>query len=515
MTELLTSAQMRAIESAAIATGAVTGAALMEYAGRGVVEAVFARWPALAAGTCRAVVLCGPGNNGGDGFVVARVLADRGWQVEVFLFGDPPRLPPDARANHDRWCATGRVRRMDGDAIGAGDLAGFDLVVDAVFGTGLTRPLPDGVSAFLTKGFDGAKHARIVAVDVPSGLDADTGRLWWDGPMPYPLAVSLTVSFHRAKRGHYLGDGGQVCGSIKVVPIGLDRHRADFPAAERLELLDPLDHDAVQVLGKGAGHKFSHGHALILSGGVGHGGAARLAARGALRIGAGLVTLGCPPAALIENAAQLNAVMLRPVKGAEGLGAALADTRITALCLGPGMGVGLAAAMLPAALDAKRATVLDADALTALAQSPDLFARLHGRCVLTPHAGEFARLFPDISERLKDRACSKVDATRDAAARAGCVVLFKGADTVIADARGCCRLNAAFYDRAAPWLATAGAGDVLSGFIAGLLARGIAPMRAAELAASLHVDCARSFGAGLIAEDLPEALPKVFRQLGV
>jgi len=266
---------------------------------------------------------------------------------------------------------------------------------------------------------------------------------------------------------------------------------------------------------------------LILSGPPGHTGAARLAARGALRIGAGLVTVGAAPEAIPEHAAQMNAIMLRPVADAAALEATLADDRINALCLGPGLGLdGRARALVAAALEtpvpgqAPRRIVLDADALTLIARDPALFALLHANCVLTPHGGEFARLFPDIAEKLaapatKGPAYSKVDATREAAKRAGCVVLYKGPDTVIADPSGRCSINSAHYDRAAPWLATAGSGDVLAGFIAGLLARGFGPMQAAETAAWLHVECARKFGPGLIAEDLPEQLPAVFRDLGL
>ena len=338
--------------------------------------------------------------------------------------------------------------------------------------------------------------------------------------------------------------------------------------------------DTLARLKKGASaHKYTHGHALILSGPPGRGGAARLAARGALRIGAGVVTVGAMPEAIAEHAARLDAVMLRVVEDAEGLREVLADARINALCLGPGLGLdaraaGLVAVALGALPEAPplpspphggegrrtdpeavpidtgsggesappapplplvgrgwgwgarqgsaalRPTVLDADALTLLARDPDLFAHLHKNCILTPHAGEFSRLFPDIAAKLAEPATtgpaySKVDATREAAARAGCVVLFKGPDTVIADPSGRCSINSAHYDRAAPWLATAGAGDVLAGFIAGLLARGFVPMQAAETAAWLHVECARTFGPGLIAEDLPEMLPQVFRALGL
>ena len=268
-------------------------------------------------------------------------------------------------------------------------------------------------------------------------------------------------------------------------------------------------------------HKFSHGHALVLTGGAGKTGAGRLAARGALRIGAGLVTLGVPPSAQMEVACQITALMLTRVDGADGLAAVLEDPRINALCLGPGLGQDRARDLLPVALsDQNRNVVLDADALSAFAGHPDdLFALLHKNCVLTPHGGEFARLFPDLAEKLKSPAekgpaYSKVDATRDAAARAGCTVLFKGADTVIASPDGVCSVHAAVRDRAAPWLATAGAGDVLAGFITGLLARGFSPHHAAETAAFLHVECARNFGPGLIAEDLPEQLPAVLRDLG-
>ncbi|HHI71256.1 MAG TPA: NAD(P)H-hydrate dehydratase, partial [Rhodobacteraceae bacterium] len=252
-------------------------------------------------------------------------------------------------------------------------------------------------------------------------------------------------------------------------------------------------------------------------------GAGRLAARGALRIGAGVVTVGCPPDAVVENASQLNAIMLAAVHDADTLARVLKDERINALCLGPGMGLERAAELVPAVLNGgvnPRPTVLDADALTAMAKDPALFAMLHDKCVLTPHAGEFARLFPDIAEKLnvpasKGPAYSKVDATREAAKRAGCVVLFKGADTVIAAPDGRAAINSAHYERSAPWLATAGSGDVLAGFITGLLARGFSPMQAAETAAWLHVECALHFGPGLIAEDLPEQLPNVFKSLGI
>jgi hydroxyethylthiazole kinase-like uncharacterized protein yjeF len=275
----------------------------------------------------------------------------------------------------------------------------------------------------------------------------------------------------------------------------------------------------IDALRKTGGHKFAHGHALLLSGGAGRTGAARLAARGALRIGAGLVTLAVPPTAHMEVAAQVTAVMLRRIEDADALRALLVDERFNALCLGPGLGLEDAhAALVDTALEAERATVLDADALTLMGQDAKLFGKLHPRCVLTPHEGEFARLFPDLAAALSTDADSASEPNRasivcQAAARAGCCILLKGADTVIADEAERCALHVAQGARAAPWLATAGSGDVLAGFITGLMARGLAPFEAAATAAWLHVECARSFGPGLISEDLPDVLPKVFQKL--
>jgi len=391
----------------------------------------------------------------------------------------------------------------------------------------------------------------------------------------------LTVTFQSPKVGHHLDLGPRGSGRLNVKQLnGLPLIDLGFPADPtgniRPTLLEPKVHGRTisglyfiaGLASKVHGHKYSHGHALILSGPSGRGGAARLAARGALRIGAGVVTVGCPLDAIPEHAARLDAVMLRGVADGAALEGVLEDQRINALCLGPGMGTGAreaglvgVALGLPAgdppppspphagegrllgpgtAPDGSELplplvgrgegrgapsrdrcnVVLDADALTILSQNPKLFAALHGACILTPHAGEFARLFPDIAEKLaapaiKGPAYSKVDATREAAMRAGCVVLYKGPDTVIADPTGRCSINSAHYDRAAPWLATAGSGDVLAGFITGLLARGFSPFDAACTGAWLHVECARSFGPGLIAEDLPEELPKVFRALGL
>ncbi|NOD46626.1 MULTISPECIES: NAD(P)H-hydrate dehydratase [unclassified Ruegeria] len=534
MTELLTAAQMRAIEQAAIESGKVTGLELMELAGLGVVDAIFEEWPELRdrgaspsssprylgpdeGDPRRAVVLCGPGNNGGDGFVVARLLRELGWEVEVFLYGEPEKLPPDARVNYERWAKLGETHaRMTDPAPFHDDYLRFpdrfDLIVDGLFGTGLTRPFSD-VFAHLaleeTRSLVREKGARIVSIDTPSGLCADSGHVIGNA-----IEADLTVTFHARKIGHVVADGPLKCGNVRNKSIGLAHSEPD----QVVRLMSSQD---VLVAKEVSGHKYTHGHALILSGGSGKTGAARLAARGALRIGAGLVTLGVPPSAQMEVASQITALMMQRVEGAESLAEVLSDTRLNALCLGPALGLQRARTLVSVALAARRATVLDADALSAFADDPTvLFEQIHEKCVLTPHGGEFARLFPDIAEKLnavptKGPAYSKVDATRAAAKRAGCVVLFKGQDTVIASPDGQCSINAACYERAAPWLATAGSGDVLAGFITGLLARGFAPMQAAETAAWLHVECARQFGPGLIAEDIPEQLPEVFRKMNI
>ncbi|MEM8879605.1 MAG: NAD(P)H-hydrate dehydratase [Pseudomonadota bacterium] len=555
--ELLTAAQMRAIEQAAIESGQVTGLELMERAGRGVVDAILAEWPALAEAPHRAVVLCGPGNNGGDGFVVARLLKDWGWEVEVFLYGDPEKLPPDAKTNYELWCDRGVVEALSRYKVRCGDRTYSTVIVDALFGTGLSRLIDDALCKTLREigielcSLTVQKPVQLVAIDIPSGLDADSGRVLMTpgrtGPSVLitasdaefteeevkeitaprlvpetPLHADLTVSFHRFKLGHFLGNGPKYCGKLALVDIGLG------PQPWRLEetrfVSEPVgprwlrgkhEHPA----GIPSEHKFDHGHALVLSGPMGRSGAARLAARAALRVGAGLVTVGAPGSAMMECACQLTAIMLRRAEDADGLAELLQDARMNSICIGPGLGLERARDLVPVVLATGRPALLDADALSAYADRPDaLFEMLHGRVVMTPHAGEFARLFPDLAQKLADPvdvgpAYSKLDATHAAAIRAGAVVLLKGPDTVIASPDGRASVHAATYDRAAPWLATAGSGDVLAGLIAGLLARGLDPHTAAASAAWLHVEAARQFGPGLIAEDLPDLMPVVISNL--
>lgn len=507
----LTSDQMRAVERAAIDSGRVTGQGLMERAGEGVVSAILDYFPALAAVPGRALVLCGPGNNGGDGFVVARLLRARGWRVELRLLGEVARLTGDAATACRNW--GGEILPLDETPDDA--LQAADLVVDALFGTGLQRPLSPDLAGLLHR----AARRPLVAVDILSGICADSGRLLADPDRAAQAA--LTVTFDAPKRGHLMAEGAARSGALAVVPIGLAREVEEAsrdPAVARCPDAATLD---PRALGKaGGGHKYAHGHVLVLSGGPGRGGAARMAARGALRMGAGLVTLGCPPDAVPENAGRLDAIMLRPVADAVALGEMLEDARLDTLCLGPGLGHGDSVRdTVLTALRAGRGTVLDADALTNFKDDPEtLFAALHPGAAFTPHPGEFARLFPDLAGRLKGvpehgPAYSKADAAAEAAARSGAVVLLKGVDTVVAAPDGRLSLHAAVRAREVPWLATAGAGDVLAGFAAGLLARGLPAFEAAEAAVWLHAETARRFGPGLIAEDLPETLPAVLRDL--
>ncbi|AGT07828.1 NAD(P)H-hydrate epimerase [Paracoccus aminophilus] len=563
--ELLTSAQMRALENHAMATGLATGLALMERAGAAVAQEIRLRWPVPG----RVVVLCGPGNNGGDGYVVARLLDEAGWQVRVLGLETAPG--PDAAEMKRRWRERGGIEALTVEGLRREEA---DLTVDAIFGTGLTRP-PEGEIAALLRDLGNAArdgHAvsqPLVAVDAPSGLCLDSGavlgaRRGADAGAPH---ARLTVTFDSPRRGHVLELGPALCGELVIADIGLARQGRVAPfgaiappialmsgprfAAEQA-FESHFGHDELcrNLLTKSAtGHKFSHGHALILAGGLGQGGAARLSAKAALRVGAGLVTLAPPTEALGEHALPPDALMRRAVDGPEDLLHRLEDKRITAALLGPGSGIERAAALLSALLETGRPTVLDADALTALSRRAEPLAGLHPGCVLTPHLGEFARLFPDLAEKLRgpvlpaspppedmaaalawhaalkaDQAAlaamrgplySKLDAVCEAAARAGCTVLLKGADTVIAGPDGPPFVQASSYDAAAPWLATAGSGDVLAGIILGAMARGSGPYRGARIGAALHAAAARSFGPGLIADDLPDTLPKVFHTLAI
>jgi hydroxyethylthiazole kinase-like uncharacterized protein yjeF len=478
---VLTCAEMARADAAAVARG-IGSERLMEAAGAAVAAAVQARFAKLPV-----AVLCGPGNNGGDGFVAARLLAEAGWPVELFLLGRVEDLKGDAKRHAGRW--RGGVKPLDAGAV---DKAG--LVVDALFGAGLTRPI-DGVAAAVIAQVN-ARGLPCVGVDVPSGVHGDTGAV-----MGAALHCRLTVTFFRLKPGHLLLPGRAQCGETVLADIGIP--------ADVLADIKPACHVNGPVLWRHQfpwprldGHKYDRGHAVVV-GGVATTGAARLAARAALRAGAGLLTIASEPAALPVYAADRASFLTAAIGEPAAFDALLADGRKNAVLMGPGNGADLKTqARVRAALAARKRCVLDADAITAFADEPDaLFRAIRSPCVLTPHEGEFRRIFAVSGDKLA-RA-------REAARMSGAVVLLKGADTVIAAPDGC----AGICENAPAWLATAGSGDVLAGMIVGLLAQGMAAFEAACAGAWLHGEAGNEAGPGLIAEDLPEALPRVYRRL--
>lgn len=475
--EIISVAQMRAIDEASARAGIATRT-LMENAGRAVAEAVAQRLSPRPT-----AVLCGPGNNGGDGWVAARALKEKGWPVWVETLAPPVALTGDAADAASAW--SGEVRRI-------GPATEAALYVDALFGAGLTRAL-EGEAARLAQTLP---RKRVVAVDVPSGVCGDTGK-----PLGgVSFAAALTVTFVRKKPAHVLMPGRTLCGDVLVADIGAPESVVEAQVISLWENTPALWLPHWRWPGAEA-HKHARGHAFIASGPATRTGAARLAACGALRIGAGLVTVLAPRDAVAEHAAQLNAIMLSEAKGD-----ALADAaRIGgSLVIGPAFGTEpdhRDALMAVLAAAPRCPLVLDADALTLLAP---LDRALGVRDVLTPHVGEFRRLFPALLEG----SPSRIEAVRAAAARAGCVLLLKGPDTVIAAPDG----RAAINTTGTPFLATAGSGDVLAGFIGGLLAQGMENFEAAAAAVWLHGKAGEA-GPGLIAEDLPGLLPPLLRAL--
>jgi hydroxyethylthiazole kinase-like uncharacterized protein yjeF len=493
MFELLTNEEMRRADALAADSG-VPSLQLMENAGRAVADAVTA-----AFGSNRPVrVFAGPGNNGGDGFVAARLLAERGCAVRLVLLGAREQLTGDAAV---------MARRYEG-AAGAWRGEEFDphsVMIDAIFGAGLSRAVTGEAAALI--GAINRSRAPVVAVDLPSGINGDTGAA-----MGEAVRAQRTVTFFRRKPGHLLLPGRIHCGRIAVADIGIPAAVLDA-IRPRFRVDDPAIWGGAFPQPQTGGHKYSRGHTVVLSGEMASTGAARLAARAALRAGSGLVTIASPRSALTVNAASSLSVMVREAEGAEGLAALLADRRLNAVVLGPGGGIGPAMrAKVAVAADGERALVLDADALTSFGDNPkELFTILANHklstAILTPHEGEFSRLFSSI-----DRIPSvkqKLEAGLAASHETGAIVVLKGPDTVIASPDG----RAMIADNAPPWLATAGAGDVLSGIIGGLRAQGMPAFEAAAAAVWLHGEAANEAGPGLIAEDLTELLPKVCRRL--
>ena len=492
MNELLTPAEMGECDRLAIA-GGVPGIALMEKAGRAVADAV-ARHP---LGT-RVVVVAGPGNNGGDGFVAARILAERGYPVRLILLGDIAKLKGDAAQAARGWTGTTEAPAPDA-------LANAGVVVDAVFGAGLDRPVVGPAREMIDA--MNACGAPIVAVDLPSGINGASGLV-----MGAAVNATESVTFFRRKPGHVLLPGRVHAGKVRVADIGIPDSTLE-QVRPTIFANGPELWRKVFPIPRIDGHKYSRGHAVVVSGSLSHTGAARLAARAALRAGAGLVTIASPRDALAVNAAASLAVMVRPVDGGTELAQLLADRRFNAVVLGPGGGVGEGMrSQVAAALDGERAVVLDADALTSFSDEPQaLFtairARMERPVVLTPHQGEFSRLFNKAMQVSENE--SKVETARAAAKVSGAVVLLKGPDTVIAGPEG----RAAINENAPPWLATAGAGDVLSGLTAGLLAQGMPAFEAACAATWVHGEAGTEAGPGLISEDLSEVLPAIYRRL--
>ena len=492
MDELLTTAEMAEADRLAIA-GGVPGITLMKNAGRAVADV------ACRAVECRRVVIvAGPGNNGGDGFVAARYLAERGYVVRVCFVGERTRLKGDAALAAEQW--TGPVEEAS-----PAKLAGCDLIIDALFGAGLDRDV-DGLARTMIGAMNG-EGVPIIAVDLPSGINGTSGAV-----MGAAVNATRTVTFFRRKTGHLLLPGRLHCGPVEVSDIGISDNVLGTIKPQTFANGPQLWSASFPQPGL-QGHKYTRGHTVVVSGGPSSTGAARLAARGALRAGAGLVTIASPREALAINAAASLAVMVRPVDGAAELRSFLADKRRNAIVLGPGGGVGAAMQeQVLAALASQAAVVLDADALTSFADAPRKLASEIGKrpgqdVVLTPHEGEFSRIFNNISK--KTNFNSKLEKTRLAADLCGAVVVHKGADTVVAAPGG----RAAIANNGPPSLATAGSGDVLAGIVAGLMAQGMHAFDAASAAVWLHGEAAAEFGAGLIAEDLPEMLPAVYQRL--
>jgi hydroxyethylthiazole kinase-like uncharacterized protein yjeF len=479
--QILTVAQAGAADRAALASGTPLFV-LMQRAGEAVADEVIRRW------TPRPVlVLCGPGDNGGDGFVVASRLAAVGWPVRLAALVGVEGLKGAAAQAAALW--SGPV-----EALSPSCVADAQIVIDALFGAGLSRPLtPDVVQTLQACK---AAGAVIVAVDLPSGLVGDTGA-----PLDFALEAALTVTFHRKKPAHVLEPGRALCGEAVVADIGLADPAPDWPLNENGPALWRADFPWPKT----DSHKTERGRMVVVSGDAWSTGAARMAARAGLRIGAGMVTVLSPPDACAVNAAHLEAVMLKPFADRAELLRAARGCDVAVI--GPGAGITRETRLnLLALAAAGSALVVDADIFSVFLDAPDaLFKALTPRDVMTPHAGEFERIFPGLLKSSAD----KISATRAAAERAGAVVLLKGADTVVAAPDG----RAVVNTNAAPWLATAGAGDTLAGFIAGLIAQGMDSFAAACAGAWIHGEIGRDFGPGLIAEDLPEGAPAVLRRL--
>lgn len=494
---LLSVAEMAAADEAAIATG-IAGFTLMERAGRAVADAVSRRGRPGE----RVLVLCGPGKNGGDGFVAAGLLVARGFAVTLALAGEREQLAGDAGQAALGW--QGPVLAIEG--VRPEDHA---IIVDALFGAGLNRPLEGSVATQVEQ--VNASGRPVVAVDVPSGVSGDSGLT--GGPA---IRAAETVTFFRLKPGHQLYPGKGLCGVVTLADIGITAELAfgpGKPAVKTFSNEPPLWRSQFARHEAGT-HKYRRGAVAVAAGGLAGVGAPRLGARAALRIGAGLATIICRPEALAAHAGRgPDALMQVAAADSTAFEALLAKRKVAALLAGPALGLdAMAENIVMAAVRSAAPLVLDADALTLLARSQVLLVELVGRrnapAVLTPHEGEFERVFG--TEGAFSPTSSRLARARAAAAATGAVVVLKGADSVIAAPDGRAAINAT----GSPALATAGSGDVLGGAVAGLLAQGMPAFEAACAAVWLHGKAGEALGFGLIADDLPEALPGALRLIG-
>ncbi len=484
MTQLLTPDEMYEADRLTI-QGGVPGIDLMEAAGLACAE--FIR---NLCDPCPVCVVCGPGNNGGDGFVIARLLVEAGWPVKLLLAGDQELLKGDAAEAAEAW--KGEVLKAQPEK-----LKDARLIVDALFGAGLCREI-SGKMADLVEAINATDALRI-AVDIPSGADGTSGKIRGTA-----VLADHTITFSRAKPGHYLEPARRQCGTLHVADIGIPG-RVLKQIGPRCCLNGPDEFARSMPVPGEQSHKYSRGSALMVSGGPWNTGAARLAAISALRVGAGAVTMAAGEAAMPVLANHLTAVMLQRADDGRDIGKLLHDKRITACAIGPAAGVGHdTVEKVLAVLDAGCAAVLDADALTSFEGNCEILfdairARPDRQVILTPHEGEFSRLFKTVVVPDESKWQRAVEASKSS----GAVVVYKGPDTVIADIDGRCAINA----NAPFWLATAGSGDVLTGMCLGLMAQGMPAFEAASSAVWLHGEAADGFGPGLIAEDLPVRIP--------
>jgi ADP-dependent NAD(P)H-hydrate dehydratase / NAD(P)H-hydrate epimerase len=483
MTAILACDEVRACEARAVEAG-ISLWDLMRKAGQACADVLHAEFP-----EGRVVVLAGPGNNGGDAFVAAQRLVDLERSVTLYELGGATRTEEGAEASR-HW--TGVHAPLEDLRIAQGDV-----VLDGLFGAGLSRAL-SGEAAFAAEQVN-ASGAKIVAIDVPSGVNGDTGAV--SGPA---IRADVTVTFCAKKPAHVLQPAASLCGEIVVAQIGFGDFVAEAGGGRLVENSPALWSHALNWP-EATSHKHQRGRLAVVTGGVANTGAARLAARAGLRVGAGVVTLLCPPAALVVVAKAVEAVMTASFADTSELVALTAKS--SAIVIGPAAGVTpTTRANVEALAKAGRHLVLDADALTVFAGQADaLSGILSAPAVLTPHTGEFERLFPG----LLDGSKNKVEAVRTAAAQVNAVVLLKGPDTVIAEPAG----RAVVNTHATPFLATAGSGDVLAGIIGGLLAQGLDPFSAACVGAWMHGDAGLRAGPGLTAEDLDGALKETIGEL--